>query len=419
MANTITIGRMTFTSPATFNIAAVPTNTRNSMDRSSTLSGRFVASSVTEAKVLRDELVSMGNSNLLLPLTYTGDTTFQGFCKLQNVSINHVSLATGVLDYQITILIQGRTSEMLFESNMSGALLTNSHSITASNTTYGPFHALPVNAYNYDHENAPVGVTRATEDGNVTLFYKDTIRDKAAQWLVEPENFYKGACKITINNTVRAGYLSPNHPTGVVLSNGIVRLTSGSVSDESRFNLEFYDNGSFTSSREISINSGSSTTDWNLWKTVQIIRNEPQECVVRFTSYSSDDNGDGRLTIDATIKRGAHHISLVANQGATSNRAAASRINLQVTESGGTFANSTGYMVESSADSSGQKFIVGSPQGYTADTTNKLIHLSTAQFKTYVGYVYNASNPLNHDTADAVRDQYLESVYENVRLVRA
>ena len=76
-------------------------------------------------------------------------------------------------------------------------------------------------------------------------------------------------------------------------------------------------------------------------------------------------------------------------------------------------------MVESSADSSGQKFIVGSPQGYTADTTNKLIHLSTAQFKTYVGYVYNASNPLNHDTADAVRDQYLESVYENVRLVRA
>ena len=75
-------------------------------------------------------------------------------------------------------------------------------------------------------------------------------------------------------------------------------------------------------------------------------------------------------------------------------------------------------MVEGSADAAGQKLIVGSPQGYTADTTNKLIHLSTAQFKTFVGYVYGTS-PLAHDTADAVRDQYLESVYENVRLVRA
>lgn len=418
MANTITIGRMSFTSPATFSIAAVPTNQRNSMDRTSTMSGRFVASSVTEAKLLRDELISMANSNLLLPLTYTGDTTFEGFCKLQSASINHAKLATGVLDYSITILVQGRTSEMLFESNMSGALLTNSHSLTTSDTTYGPFHALPVNAYSYDHENAPTGVQRATEEGNVTLFYGSNIRDKAAQWLVEPANFYKGACKVYINNTLRTGYLAPNYPTGVLLTNGIIRLTSGSTTDESRFTLEFYDNGSWTSSREISFNSGSSTTDWNLWKTAQIIRNEPQECVVRFTSYSSDDNGDGRLTVDATIKRGAHHISFVANQGPTASRAAASRINLQVTANGGTFANSTGYMAESSADASGQKLIVGSPQGYTADTTNKLIHLSTAQFKTFVGYVYGTS-PLAHDTADAVRDQYLESVYENVRLVRA
>ena len=76
-------------------------------------------------------------------------------------------------------------------------------------------------------------------------------------------------------------------------------------------------------------------------------------------------------------------------------------------------------MVEGSADTAGQKLIVGSPQGYTADTTNKLIHLSTAQFKTFVGYVYAASSPSNHNTANAVRDQCLESIYENIRLVRA
>ena len=76
-------------------------------------------------------------------------------------------------------------------------------------------------------------------------------------------------------------------------------------------------------------------------------------------------------------------------------------------------------MIESSTDSSGQKFMLGSPQGFTGDTTNRLIHLATAQYKTFVGYVYNASSPENHDSADAVRDQYLEGLYENIRLVRA
>jgi hypothetical protein len=168
------------------------------------------------------------------------------------------------------------------------------------------------------------------------------------------------------------------------------------------------------------LNTGASKTEWNLWKTVQILRNEPQECVVRFTTYS-DSNGDGRLVIDATIKRGAHHISLVANQGPTSDRAANSRINLQVTSNHDTFTNGTGYMVEDSSDSYGQKFIVGSPQGYTADVADgqDLIHVSNNQFKTFVGYVYNAVNPATIDTSDAVRDQYLEGIYENVRLVRA
>ena len=50
-------------------------------------------------------------------------------------------------------------------------------------------------------------------------------------------------------------------------------------------------------------------------------------------------------------------------------------------------------MLEGSADGAGQKFLVGSPQGYTAVTSDKLIHLSSNQFKTFVGYVYNAVNP--------------------------
>ncbi len=409
---------MTFTSPQSIDFSSVQTGRRNSLDREVSLSGQFVADSVAAAKVLRDELISMGNSALLLPFTYTGDDKFEGYCELDGVNVNSNKLATGLFEYSFTLIVKGRVSEMLFESNMSGSLLTNSHSVTTGSTVYAPWHAVPVNTFNYNHEKAPTDAVRATSEGNVVFFYDPDIRDAAAQWLVNPADYYKGACRVIINNTTRTGYLSENTPTGVTLSNGIIQLTSGANTDQSRFTIKFYDNGSFVSERTIAITSGSSGTEYKLWQTAQIVRNEPHECVVRFATYS-DTNGDGRLIVDATVKRGAHHIGLNISQGPTADRAANSRVNLDVVSGGGTFTTGTGYIVENAIDNAGQKFLMGSPQGFTADTSNKLIHLTNPQFKTFIGYVYNASNPASIDTADAVRDQYLESMFENVRLVRA
>ena len=409
---------MTFTSPQSIDFSSVQTGRRNSLDREVSLSGQFVADSVAAAKVLRDELISMGNSALLLPFTYTGDDKFEGYCELDGVNVNSNKLATGLFEYSFTLIVKGRVSEMLFESNMSGSLLTNSHSVTTGSTVYAPWHAVPVNTFNYNHEKAPTDAVRATSEGNVVFFYDPDIRDAAAQWLVNPADYYKGACRVIINNTTRTGYLSENTPTGVTLSNGIIQLTSGANTDQSRFTIKFYDNGSFVSERTIAITSGSSGTEYKLWQTAQIVRNEPHECVVRFATYS-DTNGDGRLIVDATVKRGAHHIGLNISQGPTADRAANSRVNLDVVSGGGTFTTGTGYIIENAIDNAGQKFLMGSPQGFTADTSNKLIHLTNPQFKTFIGYVYNASNPATIDTADAVRDQYLESMFENVRLVRA
>ena len=418
MANTITVGRMTFTSPEAIDISSVIQGNRNSLDRNVSLKGQFVADSVTAAKVLRDELISMGNSSLLLPFTYTGDDKFEGYCEISSASVDAAKLATGLFEYNLDIVIKGRVSEMLFESNMSGSLLTNSHSVTTGSTTFAPWHAVPTGTFNYNHEKAPIDGVRSSSDGNVVFFYDPDLRDAAAQWVVDPANFYKGAARVIVNNTTRTGYLTENNPTGVTLSNGIIQLTSGSNANQSRFALKFYDNGSFVSERTIAITSGSSGTEYKLWQTAQILRNEPHECVVRFTTYS-DTNGDGRLTVDATVKRGAHHIGLNIQQGPTSDRAANSRINLDVVSGAGALSAATGYLIESAVDDQGQKFMFGSPQGFTGDTTNKLIHITNPTFKTFVGYAYNAGNPQSIDAPDAVRDQYLESMYENVRLVRA
>ena len=60
----------------------------------------------------------------------------KGYCKVVGVSVGYVKLATGYLIMDLTLEVKGRPSEMFFESNMSGSLLTNSHSITTGNTTY-------------------------------------------------------------------------------------------------------------------------------------------------------------------------------------------------------------------------------------------------------------------------------------------
>ena len=202
MANTITVGRMTFTSPESIDFSSVVTGARNSLDREVSLKGKFVADSVAAAKVLRDELISMGNSSLILPFTYTGDDKFEGYCEIDSASVDSKKLATGLFEYSIDLIIKGRVSEMMFESNMSGSLLTNSHSVTTSNTTYAPWHALPTGAYNYNHEKAPTDAIRASENGNVAFFYDPDLRDAAAQWVVNPADYYKGAAKIIIDNTI-------------------------------------------------------------------------------------------------------------------------------------------------------------------------------------------------------------------------
>ena len=418
MANTMTIGRVTFTSPRDIKESSVQSSNLNNLERSFSFNGSICEDTIAATKKLRDELISLGNSDLILPITYEGDTTLSGYGKITSMDVSPIKLATGYFSYSIGFEMKGRTSEMIFESNMSGALLTNSHSVTTGNTTYAPWHALPVNAFNYKNDSLPTPVTRASEDGNVALFYDSDLRSYGSNWIVEPADFYKGAAKITMDSTVKAGYLTSNTPTGVEISNGIIKITSGSTTDQSRFSLSFYDNGSWTSTREIEISSGSSQTEWNVWQTVQILRNEPQECVVRFVTYSDDTYKDGRLTVDVSVKRGAHHASLVISEAGTATRSADTRKNLRMVTANSMSAG-TGYIIESSVDGSGQKFMLGSPQGFTAVASSRLIHLASSQVKTFVGYVYNAASPAAHNAGDVIRNQYLEGLYENIRLVRA
>ena len=414
MANTFTIGRLSFTSPRALAESSMPSDGKNSLERNISINGTLVADSLADAKNIRDELISLSNSNLIVPFTYEGDSTYGGYCQVDAADVNTQHLfGKGLFKYSLNLRIKGRAGETSFESNLTGGLLTNAHSYTSSNT-YGPLHALPVNAYNYAHSQTPTAYSRSTKDGTVYLFSDQNLRSSEANWQVAPENYYKGGCKITIDNYVKNGYLTKDNPNAVVIDNGLVQVTSGSVTNQSRLNLKFYDNGEFVSAREVSFSMGSSLTEWNKWKSVQILRNDAEEASIRLVTYS-ETAGDGRLTVDLTIRRGMHHVSFVATQSGTANRSATSRINLRLQDINTVTTNSKGF-TENSIDSDGQKFFVKSPQGITASASDRTMHIAAAQFKGILGYIYG-SDAFNGE--DAIFEQYMESTYEQVRLVRS
>lgn len=415
MANTFTIGRLSFTSPESLAESSIPANGKNSIERSIDIRGTLVADTLVIAKQIRDELISLSNSKLIVPFSYEGDTTYSGYCIVDSADVNTRKLVgRGLFRYNLSLLVKGRVGEVQFESNFTGGLLTNAHGITS--TTYGPWHALPVSANSYTHAEAPTAVSRATSEGTVNIFYDSALRSNNANWYVNPSDYYKGAARITIDGVLRTGYLSNNEAKGVIISNGIIQITSGSVLNESRFSTKFYDNGEFVSEREWAISSGSSQDEWNVWQNVQILRNDAEEASVRFSTYS-ETAGDGKLTVDITLRRGAHHASIVATQGATANRTSNSRINLKLIDGSTVSANPSNIiLVEDTADSDGQKVFFSSPMGITLDESNKLVHIASSQFKCMVGYIYGSET---FDTYDKVWEQYLDSVYEQVRLVRS
>ena len=83
------------------------------------------------------------------------------------------------------------------------------------------------------------------------------------------------------------------------------------------------------------------------WRRVQILTNKPEIVVVRCTTYKETDKS-GRLVVDFALRRGAHHVSIIANQ-----YTAGTDLNISLSEDPSTNASystySSGYILDGTA----------------------------------------------------------------------
>ena len=418
MANTVTIGRLTFTSPS--NLAY----NGGAKARNYTLSGTIAPTGVNgldveEAKYIRDELVSMANYDIVYPFTYTGDTTISAYVKVENADVNIDRFFGAGMKYNVSLNFLGNPGEIRFESQFSGGILDNDHSITSTDSQ---FFSPPVGAYSIHIPSVGTGNPPAQEDriasygtstATLKYFSGDNIRTDNIEFECNPEDYLKGSCEISTNSKVRCGLYSPNtNVDQTVISNGLIKMELTNSNTQSRFTTSLWESDGWRSDKEFAVSKGSSETEWDGWNTVQIIKNYPECVTVRFTANSETD-GTGRLTFDVSLRRGSRYFSLVINSYGTADRITIKRTTAEASTS------ATGYIVSSQNDSEGNYYLLGSPNTFTAHTGDGGIYLTATQMKAFVGYALNGSSSAGENTPDNVRDSYLDYIYEYVRSIKS
>ena len=212
---------------------------------------------------------------------------------------------------------------------------------------------------------------------------------------------------------MKAGKDSDNKPTDAVIQNGLIKFVAlGDTTSQCRFTTYLYDPDSndYTSAQTWAISATGSATEWQSWQSIQILKNAPQIATIRLTTHYNATTKDGRLVFDVTMKRGARHLEFVASQWTSQ------QLNIK-TSSALAGTNSTGYIKQTSADGQGNKYIIGTPVTYTADTSNLGISVTSGTVKGFIGGELASSSGAN--TSNSIRDQYIDSIYETVRVVKS
>jgi len=411
MAFTITIGRLTFTSPANLS------DSRSGSTHNISITGTLAPDSLDEAKYIRDELLACANGYYVVPFIWQGDTSITGYVKVLGASVNTTRVQIGGYQYSIELEFLGNMGEVEFEGQLSGGIIQNDHSITS---TTSQFYAPPVNSYSHDHGSIPGTFARVGEDGTTYIRFGSSLKDYNAKYLCDPEDYYKNACEVYTDGIddvtrLRCGLESPNNsPSSTKIQNGLVQMTFVNNTAQSRFIIKAYDGSDYLSSTEFAVSRGASANEWQGWRSVQILKNDPEICTVRLGSYYEATTKDKRLTLDVSLRRGARHFSIVATQYSSA------QFNIRPTTTTA-YVDNTSYGITSSNDIDGNKILLGSPQNFDVDTTNGGINstASTATLKAFIGYEYNGSSATSEDQATKVRDQYLDNIFEVVRLVKS
>lgn len=262
---------------------------------------------IAEAKIIRAQL--LGHVGEVIAVVSSMDPTINGYYRLTSAQIPMIdgSLLHGVFPVQLQLERVRNFASPLWESLLVGNTRDNGAAIVGA-----PFFAFPdgapanprsvegmVAAYNRSVQG-PTGAA-----GNMRVQFWD-VGDLPVtpQWRMPPSDYYWGAATIEQSDGTNyhpvTGLQAARTPTLFRLQNGLVRCVIATDEGEGVVQVSHWDGAQWDAAKQFRFEASAAYVV-GVFTDLAIIRNEPEEVIVRLSTIGSDE---GLTTIDLALRRG-------------------------------------------------------------------------------------------------------------------
>jgi hypothetical protein len=377
-------------------------------DRGLDLDGQESTPPLTRSVLVarHDNLLAM-EQGMPVAVTWADKPERNGFYCLKAVSaalreyVNDAVTST----WKVSLVRLGSAAEVDLQSRLTGVVRANDFSLTGET-----WHAPPVgHTTYYTGATSPSLMTRATADGTMTI-YRGVPAGASPRWACDPSTYLAG--RVRINDTAAAtgagfeidGTDQPLPVTAWTLGNGLVNLVPSASAGV--LDVQAYTGGAWHSKLWNITVGGSGVAAWD---SATILRNDPEQCVLRLTAPRSP----GRATLDLTLRRGSRIVEGYLQTGAASTLAVYLR-----TSEANTSAAASGYVVATGNDADSNRFAAGSARSFTAHTNGGVSKATTATLDFWLGVVAGGGSAVSGDAATDLRNQYVGALAESTYTAR-
>lgn len=382
-----------------------------------TFLGVIVIPTLDEAKYLRNQLLSQfdlyaGDVWSAVPIIWDADSTMDGYYRLlrTQVGTDKIHESAVKLTFNVTVERLGGFSQVMMQS-----MLSINDIVTDHGTDGKPWHSPPAEADAYSTGGAfPDLYTRDTEDGEIQVAV-DLPQDVIdPTWSVAPENYYKGASRIHVDDRLIAGLDCEMLPTDWVMSNGLMQVRAAAFGGASNGEIEcsWWDGAAWSDwfAFEVHWDGTNKIPAWNYFT---VVDNRPEVCIVKLMRDAAEDSATTTIhTLELTLRRGAPFVSCRYHfDGDPYDHSV-------VATAGGSWTRPVGASYAYGPAVDGQTPVMGCPRNFTLSSAELQLDVNANSFPFWVGAAINgASSGSGHGPAD-LTEQYLGWTAEAVQAVR-
>lgn len=340
-----------------------------------------------------------------IAVTFTDKPERNGYYQVRDASSTWTEylgdMATAT--WKVNLERLGTAGETDLQSRLTGTVRDNDFSLLGER-----WQAPPIGHYAYyTGSSNPTSMTRTGADGTITI-YRSVPANTSPRWGCDPGDFLAGRARI--NDTASAsayeldGTDRPLPASDWALSNGLVNVTPSASAGV--LDVQAYTSGGWHSKYWNVTLGGSAVAAWDA---ASILRNDPEQCIIRLTASRSP----GRATLDLTLRRGARFIEGYLQSGTSTTLA----VYLQSAETNTSFAAS-GYVRATNDDGDGNRFAAGSAHTFTAHTDGGVSLATSTALDFWIAVEAGGSSAVSGDAATDLRNQYTACLAESTYAVR-